>query len=196
MELKELLEKENINIESINELDTTKVYVFKISFNEYCSREMQFNRLRQLSEALKAKGITFILIPVNDESERDFKDFQVFEKDKKSNYVVNKQALEKLDHTLCLNSSSLKFGIDNEDHIDCRDTYEMIDCIETLQEALDQKEKQDSFLSLLIEKGVDISSIKATANYMEYNSFVSYVCPELSEEEYMEIKKYISNNKN
>lgn len=81
MELNELLEKENINIESINELDINKVYVFKISFNsEYISREMKHNRLRQLSEALKAKNITFILIPIDNESDRDIKDFQIFEK--------------------------------------------------------------------------------------------------------------------
>lgn len=63
--------------------------------------------------------------------------------------MTDKQALEKLDHTLCLNSPSLKFGIDNEDHIDCKDTYEMVNCIETLQEALDQKEKQEKILETL-----------------------------------------------
>ena len=61
----------------------------------------------------------------------------------------DKQALEKLDHTLCLNSPLLKFGIDDEDHIDCIDTYEMISCIETIAEALDKKEKQDKILEIL-----------------------------------------------
>lgn len=103
----------------------------------------------------------------------------------------DKEALEKLDHTLCLNSLSLRFSIDEDYHIDCKDADEMVDCIETLQEALEQKEKQDTFLSLLIEKGVDISAIKATKNYMEYNDFVAWVCPQLTEDEYLKIKDNI-----
>lgn len=105
--------------------------------------------------------------------------------------MKSKEALEKIDHTLCLNSLSLRFDIDDEYHIDCKDTYEMIDCIETIQEALEQKEKQDTFLSLLIEKGVDINAVKATKNYMEYNDFVVWVCPHLTEDEYLKIKDNI-----
>lgn len=82
MELKELLEKENINIENINELDKNKVYIFKISFNEDCAGELRFNRLRQLSEVLKEIGITSVLFPIDNESKGYIKDFQIFELDK------------------------------------------------------------------------------------------------------------------
>lgn len=63
--------------------------------------------------------------------------------------MKDKEALEKLDHTLCLNSLLLRFSIDNDYHIDCKDADEMVDCIETLQEALEQKEKQDKILEIL-----------------------------------------------
>ena len=85
MKLKEILEKENINIESIKDLNTNKVYIFKILFNEDCSREARFNSLRHLNEVLKADGITSVLIPVDSESERYIKDFQIFELDKEEN---------------------------------------------------------------------------------------------------------------
>ena len=65
--------------------------------------------------------------------------------------MKDKEALEKLDHTLCLNSLSLRFSIDEDYHIDCKDAEEMVDCIETLQEALEQKEKQNKILDILKE---------------------------------------------
>ena len=59
--------------------------------------------------------------------------------------MTSKEALEKLDNTLCLNSQSLKFNIDTEENIDCKDVYEMIECLEIIKKDLE-------VLDWLIEK--------------------------------------------
>ena len=91
--------------------------------------------------------------------------------------MKDKEALEKLDHTLCLNSLLLRFNIDDEYHTDCKDAEEMVDCIETVQEALDQKEKQDKILSILKENAIkyvneinkDVKSIQITITTCDDN---------------------------
>ena len=47
-------------------------------------------------------------------------------------------AYEKLNHTLCLNQNegNLKFSIDNEEHIDCKDADEMVECLEVIEEVI------------------------------------------------------------
>ena len=82
----------------------------------------------------------------------------------------DKEALEKLDHTLCLNynEGNLKYNIDNEEHIDCVDMNEMIDCIETVQEALEQKEKQDKILERLNRPMLYSERKKLGEEYIEW----------------------------
>lgn len=46
-----------------------------------------------------------------------------------------KEAYDKIDNTLCLNSQKLEFNIENEG-IDCKDVHEMIDCLDTLDDAV------------------------------------------------------------
>ena len=67
--------------------------------------------------------------------------------------MTSKQALEKLDNTLCLNSQSLRFNIDTEDNIDCKDVDEMIECLETVERDLD-------VLEVIIKKDVEIKYVK------------------------------------
>lgn len=72
--------------------------------------------------------------------------------------MKSKDALEKLDHTLCLNSLSLKFDIDNEEHIDCKDVDEMVDCVETIGKDLEVLEILKPFAKAIIElKGQNIN---------------------------------------
>ena len=51
------------------------------------------------------------------------------------------KALDKLDNTLCLNANrkNIEFNIDEEEHIDCKDFGEMIECIETIKKDLNKK---------------------------------------------------------
>lgn len=67
-------------------------------------------------------------------------------------------AYEKLDNTLCLNSSgfvktrkdgtivngNIEFNMDKDEHIDCKDIDEMIDCLETIKKALQRLELIDN----------------------------------------------------
>lgn len=52
------------------------------------------------------------------------------------------EALEKLNHTICLNynNKTLKFGVDTEEHIDCDNVNEFVDCYNTIKSALERKE--------------------------------------------------------
>ena len=114
--------------------------------------------------------------------------------------MINKEALEKLDNTLCLNSLSLRFNIDNEDHIDCKNIYEMIDCIDIIREALEQKEKQDKILEILKNKKVDIKLVLWAGQKVEaYNVVVReknlFPREELTQEEFDLIRKWLDNEK-
>lgn len=50
-----------------------------------------------------------------------------------------KEYIEKLDHTLCLNHNegNLKYNIDNEEHIDCIDMNEMLDCVDKVKDSME-----------------------------------------------------------
>ena len=52
------------------------------------------------------------------------------------------EALEKLNHTICLNSPTIKWGIDEYDHIDCKSESEFVKCYNIIRKALIQKAKQ------------------------------------------------------
>lgn len=81
MELKELLEKENINID-IKELDKNKTYIFKVYFEDDISKENIFKVLSHIQEVLKNNNLlNFILIPFCN-TIRNIKDFQIFELDR------------------------------------------------------------------------------------------------------------------
>ncbi len=57
----------------------------------------------------------------------------------KKDYIdILDYAYEKINHTLCLNQNegNLKFGIDSENEIDCKDADEMVDCLELIEEVI------------------------------------------------------------
>lgn len=49
------------------------------------------------------------------------------------------EALEKLNHTICLNSAVIKWGVDEDDNIDCVDEYEFAKCYTIIRNALKRK---------------------------------------------------------
>lgn len=62
-------------------------------------------------------------------------------------------ALDKLDHTLCLNQckGNIEYGIDTDFHVDCTDINEMISCIELVRTALEEAKKEIFYLQEDIE---------------------------------------------
>lgn len=85
--------------------------------------------------------------------------------------MTSKEALEKLDNTLCLNSPVINFNIDDEDNIDCKDIDEMIECLETIERDLEVLEaikdiKDIDLIALLNAKFVYV----ATFDYWRWNS--------------------------
>lgn len=81
MELKELLEKENIDID-IKELDKNKAYIFKVYFEDDTSKETIFNVLSHIKEVLNKLNLSnFVLMPICNII-TDPKDLKIFELDK------------------------------------------------------------------------------------------------------------------
>ncbi len=79
MELKELLEKENINID-IKELDKDKVYIFKVYFEDDSDVETIANVISSLGKMLTNRNLSnIILVPV---CNMTLKDLKIFELDK------------------------------------------------------------------------------------------------------------------
>lgn len=84
MELKEILEKENINID-IKELDKNKTYIFKVYFEDDTSKESIFKLLSHIQEVLLKSNLSnFVLVPICNTITNP-KDFQIFELDKEDN---------------------------------------------------------------------------------------------------------------
>ena len=110
--------------------------------------------------------------------------------------MEDKEALEKLDHTLCLNSLSLSFGIDEDYHIDCKDAEEMVDCIETLQEALEQKEKQSKILEEIRNeiKVIDYGEEYQNRYAIQYIERGQVVIVELCKEDYDKWNRWLNND--
>ena len=50
------------------------------------------------------------------------------------------EALEKINHTICLNSPTIKWSIDEYDHIDCKDEKEFVKCYNIIEQALERNE--------------------------------------------------------
>ena len=61
--------------------------------------------------------------------------------DAKISTMTPLEALSKLDNTICLNSQSLKFKLDDDEHIDCESIDEAIECIDIVKRALTQKDE-------------------------------------------------------
>ena len=45
-----------------------------------------------------------------------------------------------MNHTICLNSPTIKWGIDTYDHIDCKDEKEFVKCYNIIRKALKRNE--------------------------------------------------------
>lgn len=74
------------------------------------------------------------------------------------------EALEKLNHTICLNNceKTLKFGIDDDEHIDCKDVYEFVDCYNIIEQAL---KKLSAYRKIEKELGIGLITLfKALKN--------------------------------
>ena len=106
------------------------------------------------------------------------------------------EAYNKIDNTLCLNSQNLKFNIDTEEHIDCKNTEEMVKCLETIS-------KQLEALEIIKKKRVDVNYLKLcfvdNSPYFEngleeYNTFREDEEEQLTQEEFELLKELLKND--
>lgn len=93
------------------------------------------------------------------------------------------EALEKINHTLCLNSHKIEFGVD-EDSIDCKNVEDFVECYNTIRKYL-------KALKIIRDKKVDVEQIIENPDREKviwYNtSFTGVLCEGwrmLSQEEY------------
>lgn len=101
------------------------------------------------------------------------------------------KALEKLNHTICLNNNegTLKFGLDDLDHIDCNTLYEFVDCYNTIEQSLKAFE-------IIKTKQVDLHTVNNVKSCREYNlkmmgRYAYYENKTLTEEEYDLLKEIL-----
>ena len=112
------------------------------------------------------------------------------------------EALEKLNHTICLNSPVIKWSIDEYDHIDCKDEKEFVKCYNIIEQALIQKAKQDKILDILKKKVVNLDDLHSQIQLYEqdnaralraYNAgWLSKY--QLTQEEYDLLKEWLKND--
>ena len=95
------------------------------------------------------------------------------------------EALEKIDHTICLNTinQTLKFGLDEYDGCDCKN-------IEEFAEAYDVIEKELEALEIIREKKVCVVWLKNGLSAYN-NTCALYDLPILNEEEYDILKEVL-----
>lgn len=112
-------------------------------------------------------------------------------------------AYEKLDHTLCLNSSrDLKFNIDTDNQVDCKNLDEMVSCLETVKDRLvtcgtyDHLAKaKQNVINIFFTKRIDKISLRIYNSVTDYNNTIkkyeSY--DELTEDEFKALKEAYNN---
>ena len=100
--------------------------------------------------------------------------------------MTSKEALEKIDHTICLafneNNNAL-FGKDKYDHIDCKDIDEFVDCYDIIEKDLE-------VLEIIKNKKVNLEYLKCCDIYEQYKTICSY-WDEITETEFNLIKEWL-----
>jgi len=94
------------------------------------------------------------------------------------------EALEKIDHTVCLNNlaKNIVWNIDKEENCDCESVEQFVDCYDTI-------EKELKVLEIIKNKKVDIRRfIQYTHNLFDYNAGV---WNELTQQEYDLLKEVL-----
>jgi len=71
-----------------------------------------------------------------------------------------KEAYDKIDNTLCLNSQKLEFNRENAG-IDCKDVKEMVHCLDTIQEALEVLEIIKANKNIIFSKNPKYENMNA-----------------------------------
>ena len=114
-------------------------------------------------------------------------------------------ALEKIDHTVCLNlnNKTLKFGLDEYDNCDCKDFEEFDECCAVIEKALKEWEiwkdaletgeyecPEKKALEIIKEKDVDIIALRIATSLEQYNCKEDGRCP-LTQEEYDLLKEVL-----
>lgn len=107
------------------------------------------------------------------------------------------ESLEKIDHTICLNinEKTLKFGLDDLDHIDCKDFSEFAECYDTINSTLKQANKEHKVLELIKAKKVDTHAIIWCCDVEEYNMHKWSDCNKLTKREFVSLKEVFGNEK-
>lgn len=103
------------------------------------------------------------------------------------------EALEKLNHTICLNNceKTLKFGIDDDEHIDCKDVYEFVECYNIIETSLRRKDKLEAVIELLKNEQFrnEISVLEDCS--WDYNNYLKIPASKLFNREVFELLKEI-----
>ena len=80
------------------------------------------------------------------------------------------EALEKINHTLCLNSHRIEFGVD-EDSIDCKNIEEFVECYNTIRKYLTAHKDIEK------ELGIDLITLFKAVKNGFYDNEENYYKP-------------------
>lgn len=127
------------------------------------------------------------------------------------------EALEKIDHTICLNEHNIKWDIDKYDHCACIDINEFVECYEIIEKELkdyesykgfldniekgavtytprdtwEEERKQLKAIEILRNKKVNLEYLKCCENYEQYKTICSY-WNEITEQEFNSLKEVLA----
>lgn len=71
------------------------------------------------------------------------------------------KAFEKINNTLCLNNNegTLQFDLSEQEHLDCKDTMELVDCLALVSDKLYTISKIEKAWNLVCELCVNLNSV-------------------------------------
>lgn len=69
------------------------------------------------------------------------------------------ESYHKLEHTLCLNNNEghLKYGLDTDENIDCKDAFEMNECLEDVLQELSESYVLKGILKIVTAKKINLA---------------------------------------
>lgn len=110
------------------------------------------------------------------------------------------EMLEKIDHTICLNSLSkhIEWNVDKEENIDCKSIEEFIECYDIIKKELEEKEELKKVLEILKSKVKFEVNDKNLFGFKQTNLVVNkdiFGSVSLTPEEYDLLKGWLTDEK-
>ena len=83
------------------------------------------------------------------------------------------KSYDKIDNTLCLNNNrnNIEFSISEDENLDCKNAYEMVECLDNIKQALVKAQENKKILKIIKEKCLHNDNLNYMAVCINYDMY-------------------------